>query len=235
MKKSKLITNIAVGIAIYFIMYLLLYFLIIALPILIFHEHSNNNLTTTTIFSFLPILTIILVLFISHITYYKILYKINTKNELSTTLKTIFIIFLILDIILGLINLLIVIFPLIDTIVYLLQAKRIDKSIHNEKIEQLYSSIKPEVSAKMFKNSKEQISNIIISLSQIFNVNLNKCNLDQYKYFLKIFGEVFVWKIDKKASNKAIITSLQKYHKDYITSEDIAKNVLSVCEEKIAV
>ena len=104
----------------------------------------------------------------------------------------------------------------------------------NEKIEQLWTSIKPEITDKIYQNSKEQASQIIISLSQMLDINIDKCSTTQYIYILSIYCDVFNWKINKKASDKLIISSLQVHRKDYITSERIAKNVLDFCVETIS-
>lgn len=105
---------------------------------------------------------------------------------------------------------------------------------HNEKIEQIWTSIKPEITDKIFQNNKKQASKIIISLSQMLNINLEKCDTKQYIYILSIYCDVFTWKIDKKASDKLIISSLQAHRKNYITSDYIAKNVLDFCVNNIS-
>lgn len=108
-----------------------------------------------------------------------------------------------------------------------------EELLSNEKIEKLWGLITPEISNKIFQNDKEKVSNIIISLSQILNINLKDCDASQYKNILNIYGKVFIWKTEKNASDKSIILSLQKYHTDYITSEDTAKKVLAFCIDNI--
>lgn len=108
-----------------------------------------------------------------------------------------------------------------------------EELLNNEKIEELWSGIKPETADKMFKMGKEQISNIIISLSQILNINLKDCDIAQYKNILNIYGKTFIWKTEKKASYESIILSLQKYNKYYISSEEIAKKVFDFCVSDI--
>lgn len=242
MKKSKLLANIFIGIIIYVVIYCLIYFLIVGLPFLSFNDSLKNKHTTVTVFAFLPLLAFVLIPFLSHFIYYKILKKYNTNYELSVTLKAVFIIFLIFTIIIaiilllasGILGLIITIVPLLDSISYLSDSNRYDTLIHNEKIEKLWSGIKPEIADKIFQNDKEKISSIIISLSQILNINLKKCSVDQYKNILNIYGQVFTWKTEKNASDKSIILSLQEHHKYLISSETIAKNVLAFCINNIS-
>lgn len=241
MKKSKLVANILIGIAVYTVVFLLLGFLFIALPFLIFGNPIKTDNAVSVIFTFLPLITYLLIPFSSHFIYYKIVQRFNTKYELSTTFKSMFFILftsVIIAILVSLITsrkavLIIIIIPILDAISYLYESKRCDMWIHKEKTEQIWKSIKPEVANKMFKMGAEQISSIILSLSQILNINLRKCNVEQYKNILHIYGEVFTWKTEKNASDKSIILSLQKHHEHLIYSEELAQKVLIFCNNSI--
>lgn len=237
MNKSKLAANIFIGIAVYAVVYLLITLLILGLPILIFGDYLKTNHIASAIFSILLLVSFIIIPFLSHFIYYKILNKYNTKYELAVTLKAVFITFLIFTIIIAIIffcasgipGLLIAIIPLLDTISYLNKSNKYEMLIHNEKVEQLCASLKPEITEKMFKKGTVQVSNIIISLSEILNINLKKCSVDQYKNILNIYGKVFTWKTDNNASDKSIILNLQEQHKYLVSSEAIAENVLIFC------
>lgn len=241
MKKSKLAANIFIGIAVYAVVYLLIALVILGLPILIFGDYLKNNHIASAIFSILSLVSFIIIPFLSHFIYYKILNKYNTKYELSVTLKAVFITFLIFTIIIAIIffcasgipGLLIAVIPLLDTISYLNKSNKYEMLIHNEKVEQLWANLKPEITEKMFKKGTVQVSNIIVSLAKTLTINLNNCEVDEYRKLLKIYGEVFVWKTEKKASYESILLSLQKYNKDYIDSEEIAKKVFDFCVSDI--
>lgn len=240
MKKSKLVANILIGITVYVIVFLLLGFLFIALPFFIFGNPKTYN-AVSMIFSFLPLITYLLIPFSSHFIYYKIMQRFNTKYESSATFKSMFFILftsVIIVVLASLITsrkavLIIIIIPLLDAISYLHESKQCDMWIHKEKTERVWTSIKPEIADKMFKMGTAQVSHIIISLSEILNVNLKKCSVDQYKNILNIYVKVFTWKTEKKASYESIILSLQKYNKDYINSEEIAKKVFDFCVSDI--
>lgn len=241
MKKSKLVANILIGITVYVIVFLLLGFLFIALPFFIFGNPKTDN-AVSMIFSFLPLITYLLIPFSSHFIYYKIMQRFNTKYESSTTFKSMFFILftsVIIVVLASLITsqkavLIIIIIPLLDAISYLHESKQCDMWIHKEKTEKVWTSIKPEIADKMFKMGIAQVSSIIISLSEILNVNLKKCSVDQYKNILNIYGKVFTWKTENNASDKSIILSLQEQHKYLISSEDIAKNVLIFCTNSMS-
>ncbi len=98
---------------------------------------------------------------------------------------------------------------------------------HEQKVSVLYRSMNRELVGHTFPGGKKQVGSIIKSLSKIFRLNLDACDVNMYKEILSTYTDVFIRKVVTHSPDDMIITSLKEKHSDLIKNDDAANMVMS--------
>lgn len=98
---------------------------------------------------------------------------------------------------------------------------------HQEKVNMAYRGYKPELVEIMFPGKQIQASNIIISLSKIYNLNLELCDARKYYEILTTYSDVVIRRVVTQSSNEHIFQSLQVKHAELVKNKEIAMKVLA--------
>ena len=104
---------------------------------------------------------------------------------------------------------------------------------HNEKVEKAYKCFKSDFVQLLFPGGIKQADRIIVSLSKLYGVQLEKCSAKQYYDILSTYSFVFVRKVVTFTSDKIIISGLLIEYSSFIKNEYIACETLGFTELNI--
>lgn len=98
---------------------------------------------------------------------------------------------------------------------------------HEQKVTALYKSMNSNMVGTAFPGGKNQVGSVIKSLSKIFKLNLNTCDVNVYKDILSTYTDVLIRKVVTHSSDDMILASLKVKHPNLIKDDDTANMVMS--------
>lgn len=104
---------------------------------------------------------------------------------------------------------------------------------HEEKVALAYRCYKPDLADIIFPGRTKQVSNVIVSLANIYRINLEPLTAKEYYDILTAFSDVFIRKIITNSSDEHIVMRLQVNHGDYIKNAETAERILAYCKLNI--
>lgn len=106
-------------------------------------------------------------------------------------------------------------------------------STHEENVALAYRCYKPEMVGMVFPGGTNQVSNIIVSLANIYGISLESLTAKEYYDILTAYSDVFIRQTITNSSDEHILASLQVKHEDYIKNAETAEKVLAFCKLNI--
>lgn len=98
---------------------------------------------------------------------------------------------------------------------------------HEQKVTALYKSMNSNMIGTTFPGGKNQVGSVIKSLSKIFKMNLNTCDVNAYKDILSTYTDVLIRKVVTHSSDDMILASLKVKHPNLIKDDSTANMVMS--------